>query len=109
MATLDDSQTLPVRHYLKEWRLKRGLTQLQLAQRLNTTKSMISRYERGGRAMTLLVQFRLMRALDIKPAQFFMHPDEPSSAAYMLLDQITPAERERLVAVLRGMLINPKS
>jgi transcriptional regulator with XRE-family HTH domain len=108
VSTPNDSETLPARHYLKEWRLKRALTQLQLAQRLNTSKSMISRYERGGRTMTLLVQFRIMRALDIKPAQFFMHPDEPATAAYMLLDQITPAERERLVAVLRGMLLDPK-
>jgi transcriptional regulator with XRE-family HTH domain len=102
VSTPDDSEPQPFRHYLREWRIKRGLTQLELAQRLNTSKGLISRYERGGRAMTLLVQFRLMRALDITPAQFFMDPDEPS--ADLLLKQVTPEERERLINALRMLI-----
>jgi transcriptional regulator with XRE-family HTH domain len=102
VSTLDDSEPPPFRHYLREWRIKRGLTQLQLARRMNTSKGHISRYERGERAMTLLVQSRLMRALDIKPAQFFMDPDEPS--ADVLLEQVTPKERERLITVLRTLI-----
>jgi transcriptional regulator with XRE-family HTH domain len=102
VSTFDDSELPPFRHYLKEWRIKRGLTQLQLARRLNTSKGHISRYERGERGMTLLVQSRLMRALDIKPAQFFMDPDEPS--ADVLLEQVTPKERDRLIRVLRTLI-----
>ena len=102
MTTSDDSQPPPFRHYLKEWRLKRGLTQQQLAQRLNTTKGHISRYERGHRAMTSHVQFRLMRALGITPVQFFMHPDLPSADA--LLERLAPADRQRYIKALRVLI-----
>jgi transcriptional regulator with XRE-family HTH domain len=105
VSTLDDSEPPPFRHYLKEWRIKRGLTQLELAQRLNTSKGLVSRWERGGRTIGIVFQLRIMRVLDIKPAQFFMDPDQPS--ADLLLEQVTPEERDRLINVLR-MLIDPK-
>ena len=64
------------RHYLKEWRLYRGMRQQDLAQRVGSSNGMISRYESGTRAMTLEVQFRLMAALDISPWEFFLPPQE---------------------------------
>lgn len=41
------------RVYLREWRLAKGLTQPELAKRVGTVKSEISRLERGSRRMTL--------------------------------------------------------
>lgn len=35
------------RHFLKEWRKERGLTQIQLAEKADVTQSMVSRVEGG--------------------------------------------------------------
>jgi transcriptional regulator with XRE-family HTH domain len=107
MSTPDDSEAPVFRHYLKEWRIKRGLSQLQLADRMDTSKGLVSRWERGERSISLLVQFRLMRILDIQPAQFFMDPDDPSFDTFLLLQKAAPEERKRLNDALR-MLVNPK-
>lgn len=63
------------RHYLREWRLKRGMTQADLATAIGTSKGMISRYETSQRGLTIEVQFRLCHALRITPAQFFTDPN----------------------------------
>jgi transcriptional regulator with XRE-family HTH domain len=94
------------RHYLKEWRLHRGLSQEQLAAALKTSKGEVSRYERGERTLSLLIQFRLMRALRITPGQFFSPPGARSADA--LLAGLSPEERDRYIAALEA-LIGPKA
>jgi transcriptional regulator with XRE-family HTH domain len=99
----------PIRHYLKEWRLAKGLTQQTLADRLPagedgkpTGKDQVSRWERNERGMTMDVQGALAEALDISPAALFQHPDTPS--ADELLRRATPEQRERIFAVIETML-----
>lgn len=77
--------TKPLRHFLKEWRIKKGLTQQQLADRLPvgddgkpTGKDQISRWERSQRGMTMDVQAALAEALDIEPGSLFHDPERPS-------------------------------
>ncbi len=81
------------------------MTQEQLADALKTSKGEVSRYERGERALSLLIIFRLAGALKIAPAQFFSSPDTKSADA--LLAQLTPDERERYLAGL-AVLIGPQ-
>jgi transcriptional regulator with XRE-family HTH domain len=90
------------RHYLKEWRQKRGMTQEDLAEALKTSKGEVSRYERGERTLSLLIQFRLMRALNITPAQFFTPPEARSADA--LLAGLSPEERERYFTALEALV-----
>lgn len=72
-----NDQQIP-RHYLREWRIKRGMKQEDLAKAVGTLKSVISRYETGERGISLEMQFKLFQALQIVPGQFFADPDEPS-------------------------------
>jgi transcriptional regulator with XRE-family HTH domain len=89
----DNRGTMPkYRHYLREWRQKRGLTQEQVAEAMGTHRGMISRYESSQRGLTLEVQFRLMEVLDIMPAQFFSPPDEPSLDT--MLRDASPDDRQ---------------
>lgn len=53
------------RAYLREWRLAKGLTQPELATRVGTVKSEISRLERGSRRMTLDWMSAISNALGI--------------------------------------------
>jgi DNA-binding XRE family transcriptional regulator len=59
------------RHFLREWRICRGLTQDTLASRLDTSTGMIEAWEAGDRGIRLRDQFRLFAALRIRPVQFF--------------------------------------
>ena len=69
----------PIKHYLKEWRVYRALTQQQLADRLPngddgkpTGKDQISRWERNERGMTMDVQAALADALGLEnPGELF--------------------------------------
>jgi transcriptional regulator with XRE-family HTH domain len=90
------------RHYLKEWRIERGMTLAGLAEAAGNTKGELSRYERGSRLPTLPVASRLMVALDITPAQFFAPPQAPSADA--LLSGLSPEDRERCLQVL-GIMV----
>jgi transcriptional regulator with XRE-family HTH domain len=90
------------RHYLKEWRIKRGLTQEELGARVGLSKGEISRCESANRGIKLELQFALMYALEIRPAQFFMSPEEES--ADDLVEQASPEQRPRILAALKALI-----
>lgn len=99
----------PLRHYLKEWRQRKSLTQQQLADRLPhgpdgkpTGKDQISRWERFERGITMEAQAALAEALGVEPWQLFQHPDTPS--ADELLKNATPEKRREIFAVIETML-----
>lgn len=99
----------PIKHYLKEWRVKIGLTQQQLADRLPsgddgrpTGKDQISRWERRERGMTMDVQAALAEALGIDPWQLFRDPAQPS--ADELLKNATPQQRQQAFFLIESVL-----
>lgn len=99
----------PIKHFLKEWRLVRHLTQQQLADRLPvgeddkpTGKDQISRWEKNQRGMTMDVQGALAEALNISPADLFRDPNMPS--ADELLKNATPEKRREIFAVIETLL-----
>ncbi|HMT13112.1 MAG TPA: helix-turn-helix transcriptional regulator [Aestuariivirga sp.] len=73
----------PLRFYLAEWRIKRHLTQEQLAERVETTKATISRWENqerdaGGKALAALAD-----ALNLEVPDLYRNPEMPSADALM--------------------------
>lgn len=90
------------RHYLREWRLKRGLTQEELGARVGLSKGEISRCESADRGIKLELQFALMHALEIRPAQFFNDPDELTADA--LVASAPPERRQRILAKLKTLV-----
>jgi transcriptional regulator with XRE-family HTH domain len=61
---------------MREWRLARGMRQEDLANKVGTVKSLISRYETGETGMTFELQLKVMHALNIMPNEFFLPPPE---------------------------------
>jgi transcriptional regulator with XRE-family HTH domain len=55
---------------LKEARLKKGLTQQDLAAKLGKPQSFVAKYENGDRRVDLLDLIALARALDFEPGRF---------------------------------------
>jgi transcriptional regulator with XRE-family HTH domain len=58
------------RSLLVSARKERGLTQVELAQRLNRPQSFVSKYERGERRLDLVEFLQVARALNIDAADF---------------------------------------
>lgn len=101
--------TKPIRHFLREWRKSRRLTQQKLADRLPPSedgkqpgKDQVSRWERNERGMTMEVQGALAEALDIEPGDLFRDPAQPS--ADELLRRATPEQRRQAFAVIETLL-----
>lgn len=93
----------PFRQYLKEWREKRSLTQQQLADRLETGKDQISRWESGKRGMSAEVIAALCEALQLSdPGDLFRDPDTPS--ADELLKNATPEERTLAIDLVQRIV-----
>ena len=83
-----------VRWYVREHREKRGLTQEQLAERLNTNKGQVSKLERGAQRMNDDWAGLIAYALDIEPWELMRHPDAPDPAD--LLSGLLERDRERV-------------
>ena len=69
--------------FLAEWRLKGGLTQQQLADRLNTSDVTVSRWETKKRRPSDDAREAIAEALGIEPEDLFRHPDQPSADALL--------------------------
>lgn len=69
------------RFYLREWRQAAELTQDQLAERLNTTKGMVSQLETGWQRYNEDWVTRAAGALDIEPHALFFAPGQVDLAA----------------------------
>lgn len=93
----------PFRLFIAEWREHRKLTQQQLAQRLGTTHTTISRWEQRKRQPDLNAQAAIAEALGIEPFDLRRHPDQPSADA-LLRGQPTEVQEQaiRLIRALVG-------
>ena len=92
----------PFRHFLREWRKHRGLTQQQLADRLETNKGNVANWENGKRGLTADVQFALAEALGTQPEDLFRDPEQPSADA--LLRDASPEIRAQAFAIIETLL-----
>lgn len=69
----------PIRLYMAEWRESKGLTQVQVGQRIGTSGVTVSRWETGERRPDLDAQAAFAEALGIDVLDLRRHPDQPSA------------------------------
>lgn len=89
---------VPARHYLREWREKRAMSQDTLGKLCGTTGATISRYEKGDRGLPLDLLLQLFQHLDILPGQFFAPPEAPDLNTFAL--ELTAKERLALLQTI---------
>ena len=92
----------PRRHYLREWRIARGLRQEDLGKAIGSAKGVISRYESGESGIPLEKMAELAEALDISLFQLFWPPGEPSADA-LLMDE-SPETKRRVIAMIKALI-----
>jgi transcriptional regulator with XRE-family HTH domain len=88
------------RHFIKEWRRYRGLTQEQLAERLDMSRPNFSRIERGLTPYNQDVLEMMAEALRCEPADLLMR--DPNSPVWSLYDAFReiPADRQSMALTL---------
>jgi transcriptional regulator with XRE-family HTH domain len=93
----------PVRLFIAEWRKHRGdMSQEQLANRIGSTKSSISRWETGERDITLGALGAIAEALDCQVADLYRDPARPSADALLQgMDDTTRRQAFRLIEALK--------
>jgi transcriptional regulator with XRE-family HTH domain len=91
-----------VPHYLKEWRKFRGMTQQDLADRLETSKSVISDMERGELQLSPKWLRRIAPILETQPGHILDHdPNELDSDIIDIWAHIDLDKRETAINVLK--------
>lgn len=99
------------RHYLKEWRKKRRLTQEQVTDRLAVfddkylpkTAASLSRIERGQQVYNERIIEALAKIYDVEPADLIGRNPEKEGRVYDLMARLNPPELEQAEAVITAL------
>ena len=89
------------RTFIRHWREHRGLTQEQLASRLETSVASISRIESGTQPYTQDVLEALADALNTDPASLLMRNPEAPEAIWSIWDNAKEGERQMIIDIAR--------
>lgn len=90
---------------VKALRLKKGLSQVELAEKVGCSQGMISKIEKGLANPTLDLIEALARALDAEPPSLFTMP-ELHQRVLDAIQRISPEYRESALVVLEKMAEN---
>jgi transcriptional regulator with XRE-family HTH domain len=96
------------RHYLKEWRKAKGLTQQKLADRSGVARTQIAKFETGARVPDLADLEFLAGALGVKPVDLVGRPPDDPARLLSLHDELDPEQREELAEIAELMLRRAK-
>lgn len=88
--------------YLKAWRKRAGMTQVELADRLGVTQGAITRWERGARAISLDQLSDLAALYNVPLTAMLRHPDEVSVDE--LLAGHSPETRHHVARIVAAYL-----
>lgn len=97
------------KHYFKEWRKHRGLTQARVADRLEMAQGAYSRIERGDRPYNQPFLEALADALMCEPADLLMRNPADAESIWSIIDQVPVTERPTLINVIRAFVVDRKA
>lgn len=94
-----------VPHYLKEWRKFRGMTQQELADALETSKSVISDMERGELQLSPKWLRRIAPILETQPGHILDHdPNDLDNDIIDIWAHIDVGDRDQAIRVLKSFV-----
>jgi Predicted transcriptional regulators len=90
----------PAKHFIKEWRRYRGLTQEQLASRLDVDRTTVSKIEGAKQEYSQGFLEAAAHALRCEPADLIMRDPTQPSAIWSIWDSIPDVEKPKAIAIL---------
>jgi transcriptional regulator with XRE-family HTH domain len=94
---------MATRHYIKEWRRHRGLTQEQLAERIGITKSYVSKIEAGKKRYDQPFLEAAAEALRCEPADLIIRDPSDPDGIWDIWDQLKPTQRAQVVEIAKTL------
>jgi transcriptional regulator with XRE-family HTH domain len=91
------------RTFVKEWRKHRGLTQIQLSERVGIGQGSLSDLERGTFAYTQPMLEALADALNCKPWDLIWRPPGAEDGLREILAGMDADEQKRALAVVQAL------
>ena len=91
----------PRKYFFREWRDYRGLTQAQLAERVDMSTSFISQLERGEQGFTDSTLALLAEALQCEPGDLLMRNPIDTETPWSIWDNIPVAARPQAIEILK--------
>ena len=92
------------RHFVKEWRKFRGLTQEALAEKADMSPTNLSQLENNRQRYSAEGLERLAEALHCEPAQLLMVDPTKDDSMWSIWDRAKPAERQQIIAVAKALV-----
>lgn len=92
------------RTFVREWRRSRGLTLVQLAERVGITHASLSRIERGLQPYSQPLLEAIAEALATDPASLLMRNPEDPEGIWSVWDQAKPGERRQIVELAKTLI-----
>ena len=112
MADQFDQNLYNVGQRIREIRIRKGISQTELALTMGTTKTAVSYWENGERALRLDNFFKLARALDVPAAMFLKEDDEDFMEEDSLFREgsgLPEKEKTLILQAVRMMVMGAKT
>lgn len=95
----------PKRHYIKEWRKHRDMTQEKLGAKLGRSASHISQIERGTLNYTRETLEALAYALSCEPSDLLgVDPERPRSELAKIVEKLSPEQEVQAARVIKALV-----
>jgi len=91
----------PPRHFIREWREYRGLSQDRLAERIGKSTATISQIENNRQGYTQSTLEALADALNTDPASLLMRNPLDPEGIWSVWETLPPTERRRAIEMLK--------
>lgn len=91
------------RHYVREWRKHRGLTQEQLAERIGIARSYLTKIETGKRRYDQPFLEAAAEVLNCAVADLLVRDPTDPEGIWTVWDTLEPRERRQVVAIAREL------
>ena len=90
--------------FIKQWRIHRGLTQVQLAEKMGISRSYFTMIEQGARRYDQTFLEKAAVVLGCTPADLIARKPEIKQRLNAVIDSMTDENRQRLEAAIRAFL-----
>lgn len=93
-----------VRHFIRQWRQYREMTQATLAERIGIDRSYLSSIETGRRRYDQPLLEAAAEALRCTPADLVMRDPSQPEMLWSIYDQLTPVQRVQLAEIGKALI-----